>query len=141
VPDNWRELGANNAVTFSPEGAYGTVSGQRVFTHGIQIGVARNEEHDLQTATDELLQSLRQSNPRLERGSNYDRGTIDGRPAIHTTATNVSDVTGGREVISVYTAIMDDGTLFYALGVAPQEDFGQYGSVFNRVVRSVQFAR
>ena len=31
------------AVTFAPEGAYGIVNGQSVFTHGIEIGVgARN---------------------------------------------------------------------------------------------------
>lgn len=141
VPDNWRELGGNNAVTFAPEGAYGNVSGQSVFTHGMQIGVARNEEHDLRTATDELLQSLAQSNPRLSRPTNYDRGTIGGREGIHTTVSNVSDVTGGQEVIDVYTALLGDGSLFYALGVAPREDFNAYSGAFRKVVGSVQFAR
>jgi predicted Zn-dependent protease len=47
VPSNWRELSGNNAVTFAPEGAYGDVDGQSVFTHGTQIGLARNETHDL----------------------------------------------------------------------------------------------
>src|SRR5206468_9880174 len=55
VPSNWRELESNNAVTFAPEGAYGQVGGQSVFTHGVEIGIARNESHDLQTATRELI--------------------------------------------------------------------------------------
>ena len=59
---------AQNAVTFAPDGAYGRSNGQSVFTHGVEIGVARNETHDLQTATDELIDSLRDSNPSLTRG-------------------------------------------------------------------------
>ena len=141
VPDNWRELGGSNAVTFAPEGAYGTVSGRSVFTHGVQMGVARNEEHDLRTATDELIRSLAQSNPRLQSPGNYDRGTIDGRPGLHTTLSNVSDVTGGEERIAVYTTLLPDGTLFYVLGVAPREDFGSYDPAFRKVVSSVQFTR
>ena len=30
-------------MTFAPQGAYGTVNGQSVFTHGVEIGIARNE--------------------------------------------------------------------------------------------------
>jgi len=65
VPANWRELPSSNSVTFAPDGATGTVSGNSVFTHGVEIGVTRNESHDLETATRELLDALRQSNPRL----------------------------------------------------------------------------
>jgi len=141
VPSNWRELGNNNAVTFAPEGAYGTVSGNSVFTHGIEVGVARNENHDLNTATNELLESLRQGNPRLTRPSNYDRGTIGGRQGLRTVLSNVSDATGGQEVIEVYTTQLGDGSLFYALGVAPREEYNTYANVFRNVIRSIQFAR
>ncbi len=43
VPSNWRELPSNSSVTFAPDGAYGSYDGQSVFTHGVEIGVARNE--------------------------------------------------------------------------------------------------
>src|SRR4051812_22656805 len=43
VPSNWRELASDNSVTFAPEGGYGTINGQDVFTHGMQMGVVRNE--------------------------------------------------------------------------------------------------
>jgi hypothetical protein len=141
VPSNWRELSGNNAVTFAPSGAYGTVSGQSVFTHGVQVGVARNETHDLATATDELIQSLAQSNPRLSSPSGYERTSIGGLQGAHTTLTNVSDVTGGEERIDVSTALMRDGTLFYVLGVAPREEYGDYDSAFRKIVRSIQFVR
>jgi hypothetical protein len=141
VPANWRELPSNNSVTFAPEGATGTVGGNGVFTHGVEIGVARNESHDLETATRELLEALRQSNPRLSPQQGYDRSSIGGRPGLHAAASNVSDVTGGQEVIDVYTAQLADGSLFYVLGVAPREDYSLYSTAFRNVVRSIQFAR
>ena len=141
VPSNWREMGSQNNVTFAPDGAYGSNEGQSVFTHGIEIGVARNESHDLATATNELLQSLQQGNPRLSRPGNYDRGTIGGRQALHTTLSNISDVTGGQEVVDVYTTQLSDGSLYYAIGVAPREEWSTYSGVFRKVIGSIQFAR
>jgi Zn-dependent protease with chaperone function len=141
VPSNWRELGSNNNVTFAPEGAYGTMNGSSVFTHGVEIGRSRNESHDLETATNELLDSLRQGNPRLSVARGYDRGSIGGRQGLHTTASNVSDVTGGQESIDVFTTLLPDGSLFYVVGVAPREEYSAYSGVFRNVVRSIQFTR
>ena len=137
VPSNWKELAGNNNVTFAPEGAYGS----GIFTHGAEMGVSRSENHDLQTATTELIQSLRQSNPRLSNPGNYDRGSLGGRPALHTVLSNVSDATGGQEVIDMYTALLSDGSLFYVIGVAPREEFNAYSPVFRKVVGSIQLAR
>ena len=69
-------------MTFAPDGAYGTANQQSVFTHGVEVGLARNETHDLQTATDELLQSLAQSNPRLRQSSGYNRVSIGDRAGV-----------------------------------------------------------
>jgi beta-barrel assembly-enhancing protease len=141
VPSNWRELPGNNSVTFAPEGAYGTANEQSVFTHGAQVGLARNETHDLQTATDELIQSLAQSNPRLKQASGYNRVSIGDRTGVTTTLDNVSDATGRNERINVFTTLMQDGTLFYLVGVAPDNEFNSYEPVFHKVASSVQFAR
>jgi hypothetical protein len=138
VPSNWRELQSNNSVTFAPEGAYGTYNGQSVFTHGIETGVARNETHDLRTATNELIDSLANSNPSLSRPSGYDRASVGNRQGLHTTLANTSDATGQREMIDVYTTQLRNGNLFYTIGVAPRDDYGDYKNVFNRVVSSIQ---
>jgi hypothetical protein len=139
VPSNWRELASNNSVTFAPEGAYGTIGGQSVFTHGMEIGLSRNENHDVRTATDELIEGLRQSNPRLSRPGSYDRGTIGGRQGLRTVMSNISDATRTQEVIEMYTALLADGSLFYAIGVAPREEYNAYQNVFQRVVSSIRF--
>jgi Zn-dependent protease with chaperone function len=134
VPSNWRELSNNNTVTFAPDGGYG----EGVFTHGIELGLARNESHDLQNATDELVQSLARQNPSLGRPSGYDRITIDGRRGLRTTLTNTSD--GVRERIAVFTTTLRNGNLFYAVAVAPDQEFGNYGDVFERIVGSLQIS-
>jgi len=133
VPSNWRELPNNSTVTFAPDGGYG----EGVFTHGVQVGVARNESHDLQAATDELLQSLGQSN-RLSRAGSYDRMTIGGHRGLSTTLSNTNR-DGTREGIQVYTAELQNGQIFYALGVAPQNEFGAYRNVFDQVAQSIRF--
>jgi peptidase M48-like protein len=140
VPSNWRELPGNNSVTFAPEGGYGAVNQQSVFTHGVEAGLMRNESHDLQTATNELLQELSRSNPRMSRGSGSNRGAIGSRRALRTTLSNQNEVTGRPERIALYTTLLDDGSLFYLLGVAPDNEFGTYDDVFNRVAESLQFA-
>jgi peptidase M48-like protein len=141
VPSNWRELASNNSVTFAPDGAHGTVSGQSVFTHGVEIGVVRTDTNDLGAATDQLLQSLQQSNPRLSRPGRYVAGTLGGRQAARALLSNVSDVTGSEERIDVTTALLRDGSLLYVLGVAPAADFDAYSNVFRSVVRSIQLAK
>ncbi len=141
VPSNWRELAGNNSVTFAPDGGYGAVNQQSVFTHGVEAGLTRNETHDLQTATDELVQSLAQSNPRMSRNSGSGRGTLGGRQGLRTVMSNQNDATGKTERIALYTTLLNDGTLFYLIGVAPDNEFNSYDQVFNRVAGSIQFTR
>jgi hypothetical protein len=70
------------------EGGYGDYKGANVFTHGIQLGLERNEAHDLRTATEELVDSLSRGNPRLKQDSGYFNTTVDGRRGLHTTLSN-----------------------------------------------------
>ena len=141
VPSNWRELPGNNSVTFAPEGGYGSLNQQSVFTHGVEAGVTRNESHDLQTATDELVQSLAQSNPRMRRPRSYDRGTISGRNGLRAVLTNENDATGRTERIALFTTLLTDNSLFYLIGVAPDDEYGNYDSVFNRIAGSLRFTQ
>ena len=138
VPANWRELPSNTSVTFAPDGAYGDYRGQSVFTHGLQIGMERNESHDLRTATNELLQGLSQSNPRLRQSGRYSTVNFAGRRGLATVLSNVSDVTGDQEQIALYTTLLNDGSLFFVLGVAPSREFSEYQQVFNQSVRSLE---
>jgi len=142
VPANWRELeGGTSSVTFAPDGAYGRANnGQTVFTHGVEFGVGRNESHDLQTATQELVDSLAGSNPNLSRPSGFDRVSVGDRRGLRTVLSNQSEVTGSAETIQVTTTQLRDGNLFYAIAVAPRNDFSSYRGVFDRVTGSLLFS-
>ena len=139
VPSNWREMASENNVTFAPEGGYGAIDNQSVFTHGVQVGLARNERHDLQQATDELLSSLAQGNRGMSRPSGYTRGTIGGREGLRAVVSNNAET--GRERLTIYTTQLQDGTLFYVIGVAPEAEASAYQNVFQRVVSSIRFTR
>jgi Zn-dependent protease with chaperone function len=139
VPSNWKELSSSDTVTFAPEGAYGSHQGNSVFTHGLQAGLQRNNTHDLQTETDELIDSLSKGNPRLSQSSGYQSFTLDGRRALQTTLGNISEVTGREETIQLVTTQMRNGTLFWVVAVAPREELGTYQSAFQRALSSIRF--
>ena len=137
VPSNWRELPGNNTVTFAPEGAYGNANGQSVFTHGVEVGAARNESHNLQAATNELIASLAEGNPGLSRPARFDRVNVGGRQGLRAVMTNTSSA-GEPENIVAFTSQLRDGSLFYAVAVAPRGDFAAYSRIFDRVIGSIQ---
>ena len=141
MPANWQEIQSNSSVTFAPSGAYGQNNGQTVFTHGVEFGLGRNETHDLQTATDELIQSLGNGNPNLSRASAYQRVDVGAQRGLRAVLRNRSEVTGQDEAIQLVTAQMQDGNLFYAIGVAPGNEFSNYQRIFDRIVGSLQLAR
>jgi len=138
VPSNWRELPSNNSVTFAPDGAYAQSGSQSTFTHGIEFGIAGNESHDLQTATDELISSLARGNPGLSRPSGYRSTNVGNLRGLMTRLTNTSDASGRPESIDVYTTMLRNGNLFYAIGVAPRDEFSTYERTFQRVVESLE---
>ncbi len=141
VPSNWRQLQGNNSVTFAPEGGYGDVQGSSVFTHGVEMGVAQSQSADLPSATDALVQSFAQGNPQLRQDGNAQPVTFAGRQGLQVRLRNVSEATGSPEVVLLTTALLDGGNLFYSIGVAPENEFGQYGRTLQRVNQSVEIQR
>ena len=51
---------------------------------------------------------------------------------------NLSDVTHQQERIALYTTQLQDGNLFFVVGVAPTREFNAYRNIFNRSVQSLQ---
>ncbi len=138
-PDNWRELSeSQSSVWFAPEGAYGQVQGQAVFTHGINVGVAQSQGGNLRQATDSFLQSLAHGNGNLRQQSQYQQGAINGRRALAITLSNVNEATGRPETISVYTTLLRNGQLFYMISVAPQNQYASFQSAFRYALSSIR---
>jgi Zn-dependent protease with chaperone function len=136
VPNNWREINQGNSVWFAPEGGYGSYNGQSVFTHGISFGVGETSNGNLQGATDELLNGLRQGNRNLRVSSGYQRTTVSGRNALLTSLSNVNEATGQRENIKLITTQLRNGQLLYMIALAPQNERnfdGAFQTVFGSV--------
>lgn len=137
APSNWRQLNEGNSVWFVPEGAYGQVNGQAVFTHGVNFGVAQTNSRNLQQATQEFLNGLAQGNRNLRTNSGSQRTSLSGRTALATTLTNLNEATGRSETVRVITTQLRDGSLFYMVAVAPQGE-RNFESAFQNVFSSVR---
>ena len=140
VPDNWREMGGGNEVTFAPEGAYGNVQGQFVFTHGVQVGTTRAESNNLQSATERFLNGLAQGNRNLQQQGGYQRTNFGNRNGLGVTLSNISEATGRREMVSIMTTMLRNGDLFYVIFVVPQDEYNNYQRVFGNIARNIEIA-
>src|ERR1051325_10315310 len=138
VPNNWRELASNDGVWFAPEGGYGAYQNQAVYTHGVNFSVFQSQSSNLQQATNEFINNLRQGNANLQQQSGYQRTTISGRSALSMTLRNVNEATGRAELITVVTTRLRNGQLFYMIAVAPSTDYNSFQSAFSNILRSVQ---
>jgi Zn-dependent protease with chaperone function len=137
VPDNWQAVSGNNSVRFSPEGASGQANGQQAFLLGVEVGLAGLQAADLQSASQQFVQQLTAVNPNLRPQSDFQSTTLDGRQALRMAFNNTNDA-GQPETVVLQTTLLDDGNLFYALDVAPSNQFATYQPVFRRVGGSIR---
>ena len=108
-----------------------------MFTHGIQVGTVRAQSRSLRSATDDLIGGLTQENQSLRKSGGYQRESLGGRDALSVSLTNVSEMTGRPEVVTVYTAMLRNGDLFYVIAVAPEDKIQDYQRTFMVVVGTV----
>ena len=138
VPSNWQQFGAQGGVTYAPTGGFFQDNGATAFTHGVQIGTVGSGSGNLQRDTDQLLQNFAKSNPNLRRETKYQRDTMGGRQALTTRLTNVSEVTGKNESITLSTTRLRDNSLLFVIGVAPQDEAARYQESFRRIRQSMR---
>src|SRR5215218_6438560 len=137
VPSNWRQVNEGNSVWFVPEGAYGQYNGQAVYTHGASFGIAQTNSRNLQSGTQELINSFAQGNNNLRTSGGYQQASLSGRTALVSTLTNVNEATGRPEIIRLITTQLRNGQLFYMVAVAPQNERG-FDNAFNQILRSIR---
>jgi hypothetical protein len=138
LPENWREIPGDGSITFAPEGAYGQIQGQPVFTHGAMVGIAQAQSRNLRQATDAFLNTLAQGNRNLRKTGGYESEAISRREGLSVVLGNVSEATGRPEVVVLCTAFTRSGDLFYFIAVAPETEYDRYSRTFQRMVQSIQ---
>lgn len=137
APSNWQALSSNRSIKLVPENAYGEMGGRAVFTHGVEFGIAPASSRDLRQATSVLLDGFSRGNPDLRLAGEQRAVRLSGRTAIGTPLSNRS-VMGRAERIGIYTTFLADGSLFYYLTVAPEEDLPVFAPTFNRIGQSIR---
>jgi hypothetical protein len=76
----------------------------------------------------------------LRRQGGYSRASIGGRQGLTATLSNTSEITGQPETVNLSTVGLDDGTMLFMIGVAPQNEARTYLDAFGRVRQSLQFS-
>ena len=137
VPSNWQAVSSSTSIKFVPQNGLGDYNGQSVFTHGVEVGVARASSRDLNEATDALLEAFAQGNPNLRESRDPQVTQLAQRRAIAHFLENRSAV-GGREYVGLYTTFMSDGNVFYYLTVAPDQDVSRFNGAFQRIGSSIR---
>jgi hypothetical protein len=138
-PANWKANGQGSAVTLFPEG--GVVRD----THGspaLAYGTIVNRFEPragstLESATDQLIASLRQSNPELAIHRKAEPMRLSGQRALSAYLLNESPAKG-KELIWLVTTLRPDG-LVYVISVAPQSDYDHYTKSFEATINSFHF--
>jgi hypothetical protein len=139
APDNWRQLReTDSSIWFVPEGAYGEVGGQQVYTHGINFSVSQSQGQGLRVANEQKVNELLQSNRsmrQLGRAVGSNTGT---RYWLRTEFTNTNEATGRTETIALASTLLRNGEVLFIATVVPQSDAGRFQSAFATILSSVQ---
>jgi Zn-dependent protease with chaperone function len=135
LPDNWENIGGSQSeAAFSPRGAYGNQG----LTHGVLIGLARTQNRDLASATEEYVQGVLQNNAYLRQRNSPERGSMAGRNAYGTLLSGTSQITGRTEIVTIFTTQTRNGDLFYLITVVPENEQRNYSRAFEDVRRSLR---
>jgi Zn-dependent protease with chaperone function len=151
-PDNWQVSGQGDSISIAPYNgfvngsmAYGmtiaTFDPQTNRYYGRNSFVSpgtRVDTSNLSSATNQLLDELRQSNPNLMVVGNSQRRNVDGSQAMVLELRNESPL-GGAETDWLVTVLRPNGLLRYFVGVAPQNEFNRYRTTFEDIVNSARF--
>ena len=136
VPDNWREIGDNQSVWFAPEGAYGRVQGQIIFTHGINFSTA-SSQGGLQQSMNQMISELLRNNPNM-RQVGRSQGTNQGRRYwLSTRLTNRNEGTGQLEDVAIFATQLRDGRVLFISQVLPRSETAQFQDALNRILNSL----
>ncbi len=137
-PDNWQvERGEDNVALFPPGGMVRGAEGDTSQAYGAAVSVFSPQQANwgLVDATQELLASMRQSNPQMQvlqqTGMN-----LRGNPALSTLLQNDSPIEGERETDHLVTVRQGNAVLTFIF-IAPANAFASYAPTFDKILQSI----
>jgi len=142
VPDNWKKHGDENNLAFAPDGGVGSdSSGHGALAYGLTLGTSPLQNAEaataLDSATQQLISGLQQSNPNMKVTRPAARVRLNGQPALSTYLSDDSPA-GGEETDWIITVVRPAG-LVYFVCTAPTAEFHEYNKAFGDILDSVRF--
>ncbi|HRI02136.1 MAG TPA: M48 family metallopeptidase [Pyrinomonadaceae bacterium] len=134
VPSNWREFASQDDVQFAPEGAYG----DQGITRGAMFGVMTSQTNDLGRDSEALVNGLLQGNSYLRQQNRWSQVYVAGREGYSTQLTGRSPLTNQTEIVTIYTASLRNGGVFYVATVVPQSESNSYSYAFKNMLNSIR---
>jgi len=141
-PENWHVFGdQSSSVTIAPQSGVS----QNAVAYGVIVANYQPEEANasLDTATHELLASLRQSNPGMKQIGHDEKIRVNGmagRSVDLIGASPIKDAQGAalQERDWVVTVLRKDGTVLYMVFISPDKEFGELRPAFEAMLRTLQ---
>jgi len=137
IPDNWRNFSSEDAMIVAPEGGYKITSGKPEVTHGALLGITQVGITDLKEANERFLEIVLKGNSYLAKKEASIASSINERPALATTLSG-NGREGNVESVTIHTAVLANGKLFYVITVVPEQVSGDYVEAFKNLVQSVK---
>jgi predicted Zn-dependent protease len=138
-PDNWEVQKGQDGVTLAPPGGLLTgAQGESAQAYGASITqyVPPKKGWGLIDSTQQLIESLRQSNPNL-RVMKQSSLKIKGQPALSTLLENDSPLEGQKETDHLVT-LRAGNAMLAVMFVAPQSAVDAYRATFDAMLKSLE---
>jgi hypothetical protein len=135
-PSNWEVFGdRNSGITIAPRAG---IAGNAI-AYGAMINVFQpRERSSLDAAVKELVQGISQSNPQVRAVGGASKISVNRVAGRSVELIGPSPVAGQRERDWLVALDRGDGTLLYAVFVAPERDFDGLRPTFQNMLRSLR---
>jgi hypothetical protein len=154
-PDNWQAYAQGDALTIAPRG--GIVSdgnGNQALAYGVVVNIYEPQDRygqqlqgpgfgqgsamPAEEATNQLVETLRQSNQNMRVVRTQQRIDVNGQRGLSTYLSNDSPIQGGgREINWLVTLPRPEGLLFLVF-TAPEREFQGYENAYQQMLYSVR---
>ncbi|MDP9162196.1 MAG: M48 family metallopeptidase [Acidobacteriota bacterium] len=139
-PENWQASGdQQSTVAIAPQAGVG----QGAIAYGVVIGGTRDSNAtSLDQATADLVQTLQQSNPGLQVSGNMQNIEVNWLQARSVNLSGASPIQQNAQTLRerdwLVTVARPQGGLLYLVFIAPDKDFSQLQSTYERMLNSLQ---
>ncbi len=134
-PENWQVTEGEQDVNIAPPAGR---SGSNV-AYGAILGVAKpRSRQSLGDTTRQLVQGMLQSNPEHRQTAEAEEIRVNGVPGMELQLEGPSAVRGQKERNWVVVLDRGDGSVLYAVFVAPTQDFDQIQPTFVKMLKSLR---